>query len=154
MKVSNISVSVSFLPTVPGGGTMGLQMDFFCSSYSSSSSSTPPTWGTAKTTCPCGEGGIHPTPTTVLYCIVLYCTVQYCTVKQNPPPKKIPPPKKSPPKKNHTPPPKKIPPPKKKSPPPKKKEFVCVLCIILCLTNSICKRAATYSDSCLVITQP
>ena len=31
-----------------------------------------------------GEGGIHPTPTTVLctvlYCNVLYCTVLYCTV--------------------------------------------------------------------------
>ena len=70
-----------FLPTVPGGGTVGLQMDFF-----SSSSFTPPEWGTANTTCPCGEGegGIHPTPTTVLctvlYCTVLYCTVLYCTV--------------------------------------------------------------------------
>ena len=58
-----------FLPMVPGGGTVGLQMDFLFSF--SSSSSTPPTLGVGwDCTVLC----------TVLYCIVLYCTVLYCTV--------------------------------------------------------------------------
>ena len=34
--------SIMFLPMVPGGGTVGQQMDFF--SFFSFSSSTPPTW--------------------------------------------------------------------------------------------------------------
>ena len=56
---------------VPGGGTVGLLMDFFFSFSVSFSSSTPPTLGVGwDCTVLC----------TVLYCIVLYCTVLYCTV--------------------------------------------------------------------------
>ena len=47
--------SLMFLPTVTGGGTVGLQMDF-----SSSSSPLPPSHLQlldAKTTCPCVLGG-------------------------------------------------------------------------------------------------
>ena len=57
---------MDFLPTVPGGGTMDLQMDFFFS-FSFISFSTPPTLGVGW-------------DCTVLYCIVLYCTVLYCIV--------------------------------------------------------------------------
>ena len=64
-----------FLPTVPGVGTVGQQMDFF-SSFSSSSfsfSSTTTNFG--------GWVGLYCTVLcTVLYCTVLYCVVLYCTV--------------------------------------------------------------------------
>ena len=102
-----------FLPTVPGGGTVGLQM----ASFSSSSSSTPPNWRRRRRrrrrrrnisysyycTVYCTVLYCTVLYCTVLYCTVLYCTVlytvQYCTVKKNHP---------HPPKKNHPPPQKKM----------------------------------------------
>ena len=105
------SSSVTFLPMVPGGGTVGLQMDFFffSFSFSSFSSFTPPTFGCKDNLSMCTVlyCVLYCTVqySTVLYCNVLYCTVLYCTVlyctvqyytvlyKNTPPPpkKKIPP---------------------------------------------------------------
>ena len=44
--LDNVQIETIFLPTVPGGGTVGQQMDFFFSSafFSSFSSFTPPNW--------------------------------------------------------------------------------------------------------------
>ena len=72
-----------FLPTVPKGGTVGLQMDFFFSSFSFSFSSfTPPTFGCKDdlSVCTVLYCVLYFTDSTVLYCTVLYCTVLYCTV--------------------------------------------------------------------------
>ena len=66
-----------FLPTVPRGGTVGQQMDFF-----SSFSSTPPTLGVGWD---CTVLYCTVLYCTVLYCTVLYCTVPYCTVPYNHP---------------------------------------------------------------------
>ena len=77
--------SVTFLPTVPRGGTVGLQMDFFFS-FSFISFSTPPILGVGWD-CTVLYCVLYCTVLywivlycTVLYCIVLYCTVLYCIV--------------------------------------------------------------------------
>ena len=123
-KVSE-QIFLLFLPMVPGGGTVGLQMDFFFS-FSFFSFSHPTNFG--------GWVGLYCVLyctvlycivlyctvlycivlyCTVLYCIVLYCTVLYCTVLYCTVQKIHPPKKNNPPSKKKNP-----PPPKKKNHPP------------------------------------
>ena len=79
-----------FLPTVPGGGTVGLQMDFFILSFSSSSF-TLPTFGCKDNLCgQCGRGGVTVDCGSCAEYTLLFYNLPHCSFSSLPPP--IPPP--------------------------------------------------------------